>query len=180
MMHHVTIGFAGFVFATTELCNEITCDSRAKSSSTRCTNLSFSLHFHISLLFVLLLTAHLERCDNRASDPRCAVVSIPLHDVTPAGKPKSFIARFQPKASSAKISPAKCELSKSISHLSISTMIFDVIRRALLPFPLSSPSVFSMISTRTHRAKVLKILRCSSHLSFLLAFLVAVLVIILR
>jgi hypothetical protein len=129
---------------------------------------------------VLLLTAHLERCDNRASDPRCAVVSIPLHDVTPAGKPKSFIARFQPKASSAKISPAKCELSKNISHLSISTMIFDVIRRALLPFPLSSPSVFSMISTRTHRAKVLKILRCSSHLSFLLAFLVAVLVIILR
>jgi hypothetical protein len=94
--------------------------------------------------------------------------------VNPAGKQKSFIARFQPKATSAKIFPT--DLSKNISHLSISTTIFDVICRALLPFPLSSPSIFSMISTRTHGAKVLK---CSSHLCFLLAFFVAVLVIIL-
>ena len=118
---------------------------------------------------VCAATYSAERCDNRLSDPTSTVVSTPLHDVNPAEKPKSFIARFQQKASSAKM----------ISHLSISTMIFDVIRRALLPFPLSSPSVFSMISTRTHRAKVLKVLKCSSHLRFLLAFLVAVLVIIL-
>ena len=170
-MHHVTIGFAGFIRT-----NKALQGNHVRFVSHKW---FYSVPPPAAILFLLsslpyfalvcAATYSAERCDNRLSDPTSTVVSTPLHDVNPAEKPKSFIARFQQKASSAKM----------ISHLSISTMIFDVIRRALLPFPLSSPSVFSMISTRTHRAKVLKVLKCSSHLRFLLAFLVAVLVIIL-